>query len=72
LKKLKVLHDGDGVPREITSLSEAAAKAGAAATVEITGTDHAAVRTSVRRLRPRVPMVSDSDALVSLFTVLPR
>jgi hypothetical protein len=51
--------------------SDAAAKAGAAAAVEITGTDHAAVRTSVRRLGPRLPLVTDSDALVSLFTVLP-
>lgn len=57
---------------EKESVSEAAAKAGAAATVEITGTDQAAVRTSVRRLGPRLPLVTDSDALVSLFTVLPQ
>jgi len=49
-----------------------AAKAGAAAAAEITGTDQAALRTSVRRLGPRLPLVTDSDALVSLFTVLPQ
>ena len=58
-------------PAEKVKTSDAAAKAGAAAAVEITGTDHAAVRTSVRRLGPRAPVVADSDALVSLFTVLP-
>ena len=52
--------------------SEFAAKAGAAAAVEITGTDHAAVRTSVRRLGPRVPVVSDADAVASSYTVLPQ
>jgi hypothetical protein len=62
-------HEGVS-PGENASVSENAAKAGAAAAVEITGTDHAAVRTSVQRLGPRAPVVADSDALVSLFTVL--